>query len=134
MNPDIPSSSLGGTADAGVEVGGPAVQPLSPLACDLTAIDAEHRAEHIGSAEHLLFDLACERQELPHGYAFRFTADQFGLIATFVDNERRCCPFFAFALDVAPDGGPIWLRITGRDGVKEFFTTTIADHAGESGG
>jgi hypothetical protein len=133
MNPDI-TSSLGGTADAGVEVGipVPAEQQLSPLACGLTAIDAEYRAEHIGSAEHLLFDLACDRQELPHGYAFRFTAEHFGLIATFVDNERRCCPFFAFALDVAADGGPIWLRITGRDGVKEFFAGTIADHSTEN--
>jgi hypothetical protein len=35
--------------------------------------------------------------------------------------ERLCCPFFAFQLEISKDGAPLWLRITGEEGVKEFM-------------
>jgi hypothetical protein len=33
-----------------------------------------------------------------------------------------CCPFFTFELTFEPDSGPIWLRVRGQEGVKEFIS------------
>ena len=92
-----------------------------PIACDPTAIDAEVRSAHLSAAEQLLRHDAAEMRELPDGYAFRYAADQYAQVAQFIANERLCCPFFTFTLEVTPAQGPLWLRITGRAGVKEFM-------------
>jgi len=88
--------------------------------CDLTAIDASRRAAHVALAEELLHTAAQETVELPDGYALRFGADRYPAVAEFVAGERLCCPFFSFTLEVTPDRGPIWLRITGPGSVKAF--------------
>jgi hypothetical protein len=87
-----------------------------PLACDLGALAVECRAEHIASARHLLANVATERQELPDGYRFRFLAEEYARIVEFIGNERLCCPFFRFMLEVTPAQGPLWLHITGPGG------------------
>jgi hypothetical protein len=92
-----------------------------PLACDLTAIPAEQRPAHELLARQLFFEAIPERQELSDGYTFQFRADQYPLLAAFIANERLCCPFFSFTLEVTPAQGPLWLRLTGGDGVKEFI-------------
>ena len=92
-----------------------------PIACDLTALDRELRSTHVESAKQLVRDAAQEVQELPDGFAFRYTAKQYAQVAQFIGNERLCCPFFTFVLEVTPGNGPIWLRITGREGVKDFL-------------
>ena len=99
-----------------------------PLACDLTAIPADVREEHVITALQL-FALAQEVQELPDGYAIRFLNEPGRLltIAKFIENERLCCPFFNFGLEVASNRGPLWLRLTGGDGVKEILQTTLID-------
>ena len=96
------------------------------LACDLTAIPASAREEHVLTAPQL-FRLAQEVQELPDGFAIRFLNEPGRVLqmATFVENERLCCPFFNFALDVEPNNGPLWLRLTGQEGVKELLRTTF---------
>jgi hypothetical protein len=96
-----------------------------PIACDLHAIPAGRRAEHIETAENLLLNLYTEKQELPDGYAFRFAAGLFPQIAAFIDNERRCCPFVTFGLQVPPGGEPIWLRITRPDGAKALMASLL---------
>jgi hypothetical protein len=93
----------------------------SPLACDLTAIEPAQRAAHEALGAYLVKESAQERRELPDGYAFRFAAEQYAEITAFIANERLCCPFFHFALDVMPDRGPIWLHLTGREGVKALL-------------
>lgn len=102
-----------------------AQQPI-PIACDLTAIPAAQRADHVASAERLLADGAAEVRELADGYAFRYGAEQFEQVTQFIAAERLCCPFFTFTLEVAPARGPIWLRITGADpAVKEFLQNNL---------
>jgi hypothetical protein len=34
---------------------------------------------------------------------------------------RRCCPFLAFRLEAGRENGPLWLNLTGREGVKQFL-------------
>jgi hypothetical protein len=93
----------------------------SPIACDLTAIEPAERSAHQALAGHLLREAVLETRELVDGYAFRFPAELYPEIVGFIANERRCCAFFTFALEVAPDHGPIWLRITGPEGVKAIL-------------
>ena len=97
-----------------------------PLACDLTAIPADVREEHVITAPQL-FTLAQEVQELSNGFAIRFVNEpgRFMAIARFIENERLCCPFFNFGLEVEPNSGPLWLRLTGGEGVKEILQTTL---------
>lgn len=61
--------------------------------------------------------------ELPDGYAFRFPseAEQILILAEFITLERRCCLFFNFKLEIESNNGPLWLRLTGGEGVKEFL-------------
>ncbi len=94
---------------------------LPAIACDLAAIAAGQRAPHQAVVEHLWYEAAQEVRELPNGYGFRFSADEYPTIAAFIANERLCCPFFNFGLEVTPERGPVWLRLTGREGVKDFL-------------
>jgi len=96
------------------------------LACDLTAIPSDVREEHVITAPQL-FALAQEVQDLPNGFAIRFLNEpgRFMAIAKFIENERLCCPFFNFGLEVEPNNGPLWLRLTGGEGVKEILQTTL---------
>ncbi len=95
------------------------------IACDLTAIDAEHRDAHLTQAAYLLQQVAQEIQELSDGYAFRFAPDDYSQVVAFIANERLCCPFFTFVLEVPSAQQPLWLRITGQAGVKEFFQAAL---------
>ena len=57
----------------------------------------------------------------PDGYALRFAADDYAAITQFIDNERRCCPFLRFVLEVPPGGDPIRLEITGPEGARDVL-------------
>ncbi len=94
----------------------------SRFACDLTAMTPEQRARHHALAL-LLRPAVVEFEELADGYAARFPMEAATvlLLAEFVTLERRCCPVFTLAVEVEREGGPLRLRITGRDGVKPFI-------------
>lgn len=97
-----------------------------PLACDLTAIEAVQRERHQSNTKQLLAAVQAA-QELPDGYAFRFPAESDIIIkaADFIKLERLCCPFFNFVLEVEPDNGPLWLKLTGPAGVKQFLQAEL---------
>ncbi|MCI0391086.1 MAG: hypothetical protein MOB07_20255 [Acidobacteria bacterium] len=98
----------------------------SPFACNIAALNAEQRRRQ----GILLKQLSAARQEvreLQDGYAFRFAASSQMLVdvTEFVINERLCCPFFDFELAIEREGGPLWLRLRGREGVKEFIRSEM---------
>lgn len=99
----------------------------SPIACDMSAIDPGLRAGHVATGAQL-FRAAEEIREFADGYAFRLPADADALLKTaeFISLERLCCPFLGFALEVEPEGGPLWLRLTGREGVKAFIREEVS--------
>ena len=101
----------------------------SPFACDMHAIPLESRAAHQSNTERL-FSLVQQVQELPNGYTFRLPneTDVWKLAAEFVDLERLCCPFFAFRLEFKRQGDPIYLTVTGAEGVKPFIMAEIGEH------
>jgi len=95
-------------------------QPV--FACKLGALDAEQRARH-QALRTQLHDRTQEIKELPDGYGFRFAADSSTIlsVAEWMTFERMCCPFFNFALEVESEKDSLWLRVTGREGVKQFM-------------
>jgi hypothetical protein len=96
------------------------------FACSLTALNAEQRKRHAELAKTLK-EAVKEIQELPDGYAFRLPDDSKTILATaeFISYERLCCPFFKFDLEVESNGKPVWLKLTGREGVKQFLKTAF---------
>ena len=44
-----------------------------------------------------------------------------GQLVEWVELERQCCPFFGFEVRWEGKNGPVWLRLTGPEGVKEFI-------------
>lgn len=93
----------------------------SPIACVMAALDAEQRRRRKELEERVGASVE-EVRELADGYAVRLPSDARTLleVAEFVTYERLCCPFLDFEINVEREGGPLWLRLTGREGVKEF--------------
>lgn len=97
----------------------------SPLACDRLALTQEQRKRHFDELGPMLRSLKTSLRELPDGFEFQFPSDMktYQLVAEWVAGERVCCPFFEIDLRSEPEGGPLWLRLRGRDGVKGFIQT-----------
>jgi hypothetical protein len=83
-----------------------------------------------------LYSAVQEIQELPTGYALRLPSDPEILLlaAEELNFGRLCCPFVHYALEIEPNRGPFWLRMTGGEGVKAFLrmsleATTLIDEA-----
>jgi hypothetical protein len=99
-----------------------------PIACDMTALDGAQRER-----QKLLMKrfraFVEEAQALADGYAFRLPADAETILsaAEFISIERLCCPFLTFQLEVGPAGNPLWLRLTGNAGAKEFIKAEFGE-------
>ena len=100
----------------------------SPFACDRLALDAEARRRHFEELGPELRTLKESVRELPNGYEFRFPSDPktIALVAEWAGGERLCCPFFDIQLRMEREGGPFWLRLTGRKGTKDFIKADAA--------
>lgn len=98
----------------------------SPLACDMTAIPPDQRQVHLITSQDL-FSRIEEFRELTDGYEFRFAngPELIVKLAEFVSLEKLCCPFLNFVIEVEQEGGRVWLRLTGREGVKAFIREEI---------
>ena len=96
-----------------------------PFACDMTAIPEGKRGAHDTVIRRLMTEAVQEIRELPNGLLFRFSAEEFDAVTEFVGQERLCCPFLALALEVSPGYGPLLLRLTGAEGVKDFIRTEL---------
>jgi hypothetical protein len=98
----------------------------TPFMCRLGALDRAQRERYEALGRQLRADIE-EVKELPNGYAFRLPAASSTIlsVAEWVTFERLCCPFFTFALEIKGEGSPLWLRMTGREGVKEFMQSEL---------
>jgi hypothetical protein len=98
-------------------------------ACDITAIAPEKRGAHLETTKKL-FRSVKSFLELPNWYAFQFPNESDVLLtaAEFITLERLCCPFLEFEIEVEREGGPVSLRLTGREGLKPFIMAEIGEH------
>lgn len=100
----------------------------SPFACNLGALDVKARIRHFVELGPQLRSQRKAVRELPDGYEFQFPADPTTIakVAEWAAGERLCCPFFNIELRMEAEGGPFWLRLTGRPGTKEFIKLDAA--------
>lgn len=96
------------------------------FACDLNAFTPAQREHHIAHSR-ALFGAALDARELPDGYAVRLAdaPDILAQLADFVWHERLCCPFLRFQIEAAPYHGPVWLTMTGPDGIKPLLAEEL---------
>src|SRR5438067_9116146 len=100
----------------------------SPLACDRLALSPDARTRHFDELEPQLLAARTGLRELPNGYALRLPADAktIQLVAEWAAGERLCCPFFDMDIRLEPEGGPLWLTLTGRDGTKDVIAANAS--------
>jgi hypothetical protein len=98
-------------------------KPEAPFACNAFALSPEVRKRHFEELGPALLKLKKSIRELPDGYEIELPADNktYQLLTEWAFQERLCCPFFEIALRFDREGGPLWLRLTGRPGTKEFI-------------
>jgi len=95
----------------------------SPFYCNTLALTPAVRKRHFDELGPKLRLLRKSVHELDNGYEFEFPGDAetYQLLSEWAIQERLCCPFFEIALRLDPESGPLWLRLTGRPGTKEFI-------------
>ena len=95
-----------------------------PIACTLTP-DAL-QARRTGLLADLLRRID-GREDLPNGIRLQFTstAETLTTIASVVEAERHCCRFLRFGITIEPDGGPVFLELSGPLGTREFVTALL---------
>jgi hypothetical protein len=96
---------------------------VSPFACNAFALSPEVRKRHFEELGPALLKLKKSMRELPDGYELEFPPDNttYQLLTEWAFQERLCCPFFDIALRLDRENGPLWLRLSGRPGTKEFI-------------
>jgi hypothetical protein len=100
----------------------------SAFACDRLALTPEARKRHFDELSPALRAIKKNLRELPNGFEFEFPADpaSFRLVSEWAAGEHLCCPFFDIDLRLEREGGAFWLRLTGREGVKQFIKGDFA--------
>jgi hypothetical protein len=93
------------------------------IACDPNAIFPGEQERWLKEVLPKLYPAVEEIRELPDGWAWRLPAssEMLLLVAEDLNFERLCCPFVRYTLELEPDRGPFWLRMTGGGGVKDFL-------------
>jgi len=95
----------------------------TPIACDPNAIAPDQQEYWVKEIVPKLYKAVQEIQELPDGWVWRLPSSPeiLSLVAVDLNIERLCCPFVHYTLEIEPNRGPFWLRMTGGEGVKEFL-------------
>jgi len=94
----------------------------STIACDLAALSAEERTRRAELAVQIR-SLATAVVEIADGYALRLGCESEVArdALDWILLESRCCPFLRFELIVEAERGPLWVRLGGPGGIKEFL-------------
>ena len=95
----------------------------TPFACTLEKSLSKEQREHKKQLALKMESARIATTELANGYVFQFRPDgmSFLEVAEWVATDRVCCPFFDLAIESERENGPLALRITGREGVKQFI-------------
>ena len=95
-----------------------------PIMCTLTPDALRARREGLLSD---LMRRAEGQEDLSEGLRLRFAAaeDTLTSITRAVEAERHCCRFLRFGITVEPDGGPIFLELSGPPGTREFVAALL---------
>src|SRR5881398_847067 len=113
-------AALNASAGQSEPVSSSQTEHVTPLACNARALSPEVRKRHFEELGPALLKLKKSTRELPDGYEFELPADNrtYQLLTEWAFQERLCCPFLDIGLRFDREGGPLWLRLTGRPGTK----------------
>lgn len=91
-----------------------------PIACTLSPDAIRARREGLLAA---VLQRAEHHDLTDDGLRMRFSAGTAtaATLARVVDAERLCCRFLRFVITVEPDGGPMWLELSGPAGTRDFI-------------
>src|SRR6476646_4836536 len=98
------------------------MKSASPLVCNMDVFTPAQCDSHIENTMQLM--QAVQRiQEVENGYQFTFSTETelITRVAEFISNERLCCPFLNFTLNVNSVDEPISLSLVGPEGTQEFL-------------
>jgi len=92
------------------------------LVCDMNVFSPAQRESHIRATTQLVQAIQ-QIKEVEHGYEFTFPneAELIVGIAEFIANERLCCPFLTFTLNIPASSETLSLALTGPIGTREFL-------------
>lgn len=95
----------------------------SPIACDLTGLTPKARKRLVNELAPALHARHKTIREVADGYEFEFPSDPatFQMVVEWVGDERLCCPFFDIDVRLEREKGALWVRLSGREGVKQFI-------------
>jgi hypothetical protein len=93
-----------------------------PVICTLTP---DTRATRKAALLPGLVRRAESREDTADGVRYSFSADTFSMLASTVEAERQCCRFLRFDISIEPDGGPIWLSLSGPPGTRDFLAALL---------
>jgi hypothetical protein len=93
-----------------------------PVICTLTP---DTRATRKAALLPGLVRRAESREDTADGVRYRFSADTFSMLASTVEAERQCCRFLRCDISIEPDGGPIWLSLSGPPGTRDFLAALL---------
>ena len=94
----------------------------SSLVCNMGVFTPSQRQAHIQTITELMQGVQSV-QKVKNGYEFTFPneTELISKIAEFISNERLCCPFLKFSVNVLSNSQPISLLLTGPIGTQEFL-------------
>jgi len=92
-----------------------------PLACNMDVFTPEQREAHIQTTMKLIRGVQRVR-EIENGYELQFPNETEFIsgIVEFISNERLCCPFLEFNLNIISNH-PVSFSLTGPVGTQEFL-------------
>jgi hypothetical protein len=98
------------------------MNPELSLVCNMGVFTPSQREAHIQNTTELI-QAVQSVQEVENGYEFRFPneTELISKIAEFISNERLCCPFLEFTLNIFSNNEPVSLSLTGPSGTQEFL-------------
>ena len=99
----------------------------SPLVCNMGVFTPAQRDSHIENTTQLM-QAVQSIQEVENGYQFTFPSETelITKVAEFIANERLCCPFLEFTLNVNANSEPISLSLAGPTGTQEFLRLELS--------
>ena len=92
------------------------------IVCNMGVFTPDQREKHIELARDL-FGQVVKVASVQNGFAFDLPneTDLLNRVGGFIANERRCCPFLRFDLEVRGQTQPITLTLSGPEGTQEFL-------------
>ena len=96
--------------------------------CDLSQMTKAERKRYDKLIAKMNFKQR-EFVEIPDGYAIHLPKGTVTLVelADFLTLEDKCCPFFAFNIEVEPAQASATLKIRGPEGIKKFIKTVFSE-------